>query len=372
MIKKAIIFFISAILLLTSCVNANQTEKTNNVDENVPQIYELNLPIAERDGQDMKGAFTVAGNYFYFEGEDGIIYQAPTDNPEAKKAVYELPYWTYGDGYVYASLETVDNHAILSYHQGGAVMGSNERIKINEDGTNEILNSGYSIRKVFGKFTVYVSQDVPPYQNNMAIKKANSKDYINIGSPDYIYGWTWSGNGGGKSNDLYMIGDEIYVLAYYKPMEEIGTTGIHKVNIKTGETTRLCEESAIKFNILDDIIYFIDNDRILYKLQLGQNTAEKLLDYRVNDFVVLNHQIYYVSKKSLELFKLGDNNSVNPDAKVKLLYIEDGYVVCSFESNNITAYKTMVFDEEGNIIFSTPESMKYVKISNNKIYYIKN
>jgi len=64
-------------------------------------------------------------------------------------------------------------------------------------------------------------------------------------------------------------------LAYYKPHEEFGTTGIHKVNIKPGETIRLCDESTKKFIIIDDIIYFIDMDGYLYKMQLGQRTVEK-------------------------------------------------------------------------------------------------
>jgi len=53
----------------------------NNSKSSGPQISEVRLPITIRDNGDFIGAFTVAGNYFYYEGENGIIYQAPLDNP---------------------------------------------------------------------------------------------------------------------------------------------------------------------------------------------------------------------------------------------------------------------------------------------------
>lgn len=336
---------------------------------------EVELPLAVRDGGSFIGDFIVAGKYYYYEGEKGIIYQSPIDNPSIRKNVYELPLWTYGNSYVYASLETVDDKAILSYHQGGASMGTDYKIILNEDGTNETFSEGYSNRRDFGNYIINVCQFVPPSQNNLSIKKVGEAEYKPIGDNNYIYGWTWSrtenSEGGGPSKDLYLIGDDIYVLAYYKPRSENGTTGIHKVNINTGETTRLCEESAVKFIICDDTIYFMDIEGYLYKLPLDGNMAEKLTDFTVSDFTVLNHVVYYVSadNKGHELFKLGQSSSLNPGGIVKSLNIQDGYVASSFEKSSNSKFKVMILNSEGKEVFKSSIAVKKVIINDNQVFY---
>jgi hypothetical protein len=336
---------------------------------------EVELPLAVRDGGSVIGDFIIAGKYYYYEGEKGIIYQSPINNPSERKNIYELPLWTYGDSYVYATLETVDNKAILSYHQGGASMGTDFRIILNEDGTNETFSEGYLNKKDFGDYTVIAYQYFPPSQNNLSIMKDCEVEYRPIGDNNYIYGWTWSraenSEGGSPSKDLYLIGDDIYVLAYYKPRSESGTTGIHKVNIKTGETTRLCEESAVKFIICDDIIYFMDIEGYLYKLPLGGNKAEKLTDFNVIDFNVLNHIVYYVSAddKGHELFKLGQTSSLNPGGIVKSFNIQDGYIACTFEKSSNSKFKVMILNSEGKEVFKSSIAVKKVIVDDDQIFY---
>lgn len=336
---------------------------------------EVELPLAVRDGGSVIGDFIVAGKYYYYEGEKGIIYQAPTNNPSERKNVYELPLWTYGDSYVYATLETVDDKAILSYHQGGASMGTDFKIILNEDGTNEIFSEGYSNRRDFGDYIINVCQFVPPSQNNLSIKKSGEAEYKPIGDNNYIYGWTWSrtenSEGGSPSKDLYLIGDDIYVLGYYKPRSESGTTGIHKVNIQTSETRRLCEESAVKFIICDDIVYFMDTEGYLYKLTLGGNTAEKLTDFNVSDFTVLNHIVYYVSTddKGHELFKLGQSSSLNPGGTVKSLNIQDGYVASTFEKSSNAKFKVIILNNEGKEVFKSSIAVKKVIVNDGQVFY---
>jgi hypothetical protein len=336
---------------------------------------DVELPLAVRDGGSFIGDFIVAGKYYYYEGEKGIIYQSPTNNPADRKNVYELPLWTYGDSYVYASLETVDDRAILSYHQGGASMGTDFKIILNEDGTSETFSEGYSNRRDFGDYIINVCQFVPPSQNNLSIREAGEAEYKPIGDNNYIYGWVWSrtenSEGGSPSKDIYLIGDDLYVLAYYKPRSEYGTTGIHKVNIQTGETTRLCEESAVKFIICDDIIYFMDNEGHLYKLPPGGNIAERLTDFNVSDFTVLNHIVYYVSAddKGHELFKLGQSSSLNPGGIVKSLYIQNGYVASTFEESSNSKYKVMILNSEGKEVFKSPIAVKKVIVDDDQVFF---
>lgn len=361
------------------------------------KVTEVKLPVArKRDFHN--GAFTVAGDYFYYEGEKGIIYQTPIDNPSVKKSVYELPMWTYGDSYVYPSLETDETRnfgygiAMLTYHQGGATMGADYKIILNDDGTNETFAVGYLNRKVFGDefgdITVDVSHFPPPFPNNLTMKREGEEEFKAIGSADYVYGWVKNveysrsddlhKTGGeiiafayGRSNDLYKIDDEIYLLAY-KFNDEKATTGIHRVNINAGEIIRICEEAVQRFMIEGNMIYFMDIEGYLYKISLVDgNKAEKLTDFVVSDFTVLNNIVYYVSveDKGLELFKLGESNSVNPGGRVRELVNTEGYVYCIFEES--TTYKFIVFTKTGLQIFKTNANIRFVSINQNRLFYHK-
>lgn len=343
------------------------------------KVTEVKLPVAgKRDFH--KGAFTVAGDYIYFEGEKGIIYQTPIDNPSVKKAVYELPMWTYGDSYVYPSLETDETRnfgngiAMLTYHQGGATMGTDYKIILNDDGTNETFAVGYLNRKVFGdtfgNITVDVSHFPPPFPNNLSMKREGEEEFKAIGSADYVYGWV-KNIGQSRSDDLYKIDNEIYLLAY-KFNDEKATTGIHRVNINTEETVRICEAAVRKFMIERDMIYFMDIDGYLYKISLDDgNNAEKLTDFTVSDFTVLNNIVYYVSveDKGLELFKLGESVSVNPGGRVQELVNKEGYVYCIFEDS--AHYKFIVFTKTGLQIFKTNANIRFASINQNRLFYHK-
>lgn len=353
----------------------------NGLAINNPSNYEINiskvnLPVIVRDDLFDKNKFTVAGDYFYYEGKNGIIYQAPIEKPNERKAIYELPLWTYGDSYVYADLKTVNNKAVLSYHQGGAVMGTDYEIILHEDGTNEIFSEGYVTLKEFGDLTVKASNYLPPSSNNLSIKFRDESEFRSIGNPDYIYGWTWhyseSGSGGGQNDDLFMVGDELYLLAYYKPREKQGTTGIHKVNIKTGETVRVCEESARHFIIYENNIYFMDDDGYLYKLPLYEKEAKRLTDFPINNFTVLGNEVYYITNedKGYELFRLGDKTSLNSGGSVKRIINKEGYISFIFDTKNSSADKMMVINLDGDIVYKTNANVIFSDINDNSVYYI--
>lgn len=336
---------------------------------NILEVSKVNLPVVDR-GDFYNNKFIAAGDYFYYEGDKGIIYQAPIVNPSARKAVYELPMWTYGDSYVYPSLDTLKGEAMLFYHQGGASMGTDYRIILNDDGTNKVFSTGYRNKVDFGDVIIDVSHGVPPHRNNLSIKKQGEEEYKPLGNPDYKYGWV-NIVGSSPSVDLYKIDNEIYILANIYDDGDKGTTGIHKVNINTGETIRICEESAKQFIIEDNMIYFMDLEGYLYKITVDGNKAEKLTDFTVSNFTVLNNFVYYVTEddKGLELFKLGDSASVNPAGRVKkLVNSDDGYVYCIFE--NDSPYKLIVFNKDG-AVFKTNSNIRFAWIDNNRLFYQK-
>jgi len=262
------------------------------------------LPIVTHEtGQ--KGAFTMAGDYFYYEGANGIIYQVPVNAPASAKKVYELPDMSYKSiaNYDYfTSLKTENGKAFLSYHTGGATMGSDHLIWLKDDGTYEVLDSGYSLMKIYDNYTVRVEQRGPFFAENLQIKKNGEKDYVNVGKSNFSYGMYIykdvynNSRAATPSKDLYLIGDEIYVLGYYGYFLENTddqTTGIYRVNINSNEQARLCDNEVTSFKILDDTIFFADQNNFIYKVPLAGGKAERLVDEAVNSYEVLEGKLYY-------------------------------------------------------------------------------
>jgi hypothetical protein len=107
--------------------------------------------VAKREYESTPGSATVTDQYIYYENQKGQIIQAKLADPSQMKTVYQLPVWSYGNGeYVYPNLYVENGTAYLKYHQGGAVMGSDWLIRLNDDGTTDELQKSYTRTKTFG------------------------------------------------------------------------------------------------------------------------------------------------------------------------------------------------------------------------------
>lgn len=345
-----------------------------------PLAGQTTLPIVTRENGE-KGAFTLAGDFFYYEGANGIIYQAPIENSIHAKSVYQLPEaGFYGSNtYVDAFLKTKNKMALLSYHTGGPTMGSYHNIWLKEDGTFEEIDSGNSVMEIFDEYQIRINQGVPPFKNNLQIKKYGENDYNSIGNPDYIYGWIWRLDGITKSshnvirsNDLYLIDDNVYVLGYYDKVNFGSIPGIYRININNNETIRLCGNEATSFKIVDDKIYFTDQNQYIYQVPLSGGKAELLVKEAVGLYDVLGGKLYYSLKdKNYQLYIYGSDESVNPEGILKNLENQNGYMVAVFDKSSKSQYKMMIFNDSGKMIFKTIENILLVRIENGKIVFVK-
>ncbi len=336
---------------------------------------QLTLPIVTLpDGE--KGAFTMAGNYFYYQGEKGKIYQASASNPADRREVYQLTE-SYYFGYEYglSSLHTDNGKAILKYHSGGATMGSDHIVWLKEDGTTEDIDHGYSAIRIYDDYTVRVDHWVPPIADNLQIKKQGEDEYTNVGDPECYFGRFFLGDGQGLSSrpsqDLYLIDEEIYVLGYYQDKNLPTTTGIYRVNIHSGKTERVCEEEAAGFKIADDMIYFTDRNQYLYRVSVSGGQAELLIDQAVSQYEVLQGRLYYALAGTGQLFALGNEESINPGGQLKKLEIQNGYLTAIFKKESESPYKMMIIDKKGQVLYKTMENILLVRIENGKVIFVK-
>jgi hypothetical protein len=324
------------------------------------------------------GAVIAAGQYYYYSGPDGGIYQAPVTNPENAKKIYQLPMWSYGDSYVPYGLTKKDGEAWLTYHQGGALMGSDHYIRLKPDGTCEEVEVGYLTFRTFGDISVKIHQGVPPGRNNLMIKYAE-REYERVGNPDYLYGWDWEQRedsaGGSPSKDLYLKDDNIYVLAVNKA-KDTDESRIHRVNIHTGETSRVSDLRVRSFKMDEENIYCVSEGK-LYKIPINEG-AENQLETTGPvsgefDIQVLDGIVYYVNSQDSELYKVGTDQSLNPAGKVNGLKLEENYLVCTFKEENNNPYRIIVFDKSGKVVFKTSDvaQIKNISIDNGWLFYVE-
>jgi hypothetical protein len=237
---------------------------------------QITLPIVTReDGE--KGAFTLAGNYFYYEGLKGAIYQTPVQSPSDKKKVYQLPEADSGARYVYASLRTENGRALLSYPtEGVAAAGMDHLIWLKEDGSSEEIKTG-------GKQA-----------------------------------------GGEQSSDSVTTGDMLYFT---------GSDGsLYREPIKGGQREKLADGSVGQFNVLNGKVYYSlknkNNQLYLYGNEESVNPGGKLKSLEnQNGYMVAIFDKASDSQYKMMIFDGGGNLIYKTIENVLLVRIENGKVV---------------------------------------------
>ncbi len=281
------------------------------------------------------------------------------------------------DGYVFASLYADGNQAYLKYHTGGAIMGSDHLIKLNEDATALEVDNGYSNYKKFDAYTVRVEQGFPPSNDNIQTKKNSEVKFVKIGNPEFTYGLFIKHESTQTSaqgnDDLYLIDGDVYVLGYEGLPDDLaaGTTGIYKVNIETNATSRLCSEEAQSFKIVEDMVYFLDGNSWLYRVPLSGGKAVLLVNKPVKRYQIMNKNVYYAFTEDALLRVLGRSDSINRGGKLINLAQQGNYLMATFENRSTPAYKLIVFDQEGTIRYKTYENFDLVGIHNDAVVIIK-
>lgn len=149
------------------------------------------------------------------------------------------------------------------------------------------------------------------------------------------------------------------------------TTGIYRVNINTNEQVRLCDNEVASFKIVNDIIYFADQNHFIYKVPLAGGKAELLVDKAVDLYEALEGKLYYSLKDNNQLYVYGNEESVNPGGILKSLEVQNGYMVAIFDKNSESQYKLIIFNDSGKVLYKSIENVLLVRIENGKVVFVK-
>ncbi len=272
-----------------------------------PQIKDAGLPdYAASNG------FAVYKGYYYFaetEGAQNHIYRSPVSNPGDKKHIYAYEYSTSYGNNTLLGFNVRDDALWLNYHTGGATMGSDHYVKLNEDGTAEKDFSGYIDFTSTPLGRVIINYGVPPFGNNLYLVPpgqsypSENMPNMQIGNPSMMYGWSiLPSEGGGISygrGSLEVAGASVYVLGSPYPVTDANraeANRIWKIDLKSGKQTAVTAGGISRFTLTEDgqILYVKAADGLLYASDLnGQQEMLLSGEHKVDRYYLVGDTVFF-------------------------------------------------------------------------------
>ncbi|MDD4779936.1 MAG: WG repeat-containing protein [Tissierellia bacterium] len=296
------------------------------------------------------GEFILFGDYIYYAGNKGAIYKATLDNLQNYKKIYDLPlndvYFPEGT-YAYPYFENRDGKIYLTYHIGGASMGSSYEVKINSDDT--------------------VSEPV-----SVGIGVAPSPVFFN----GYALDWSSTENSRGFRMPRYKTENFDYLIAFRENVEN-DLSRIYKLNKTTNEITLVSEKPTSAFKYRDGSIYFISNDNKLYGFKVSDDIVKTISNGPVYNFYtsgnesfeVINGHVYYQNSYDDKIYKEGIKEPLNSGEECYSINRTGEYVVLKFKAAVPNSYRTIIYNKEGKEILKTPKTMQIISTDSNRIAY---
>lgn len=151
-----------------------------------------------------------------------------------------LPIDYLNDAPVSASLSTQDNRILMSYHIGGATMGTYVTELYNYDGEQYVKIDGYESIAFDNHGNIVKTLQFPPAQNNLSISYDTGKTWTSIGDADYFYGSVTENNDSISYapadlsiRDGYVYTTAVYDINHEKSSDPLVTHAV-RISIKTG------------------------------------------------------------------------------------------------------------------------------------------
>ena len=141
---------------------------------------------------------------------------------------------------VNASLSTQDDRILMSYHIGGAIMGSFITDLYDMDGKKLSSISGYDAIAISGDIVV-ITDHFMPTPNNLSISYDSGKTFTKFGDKDWYYGGALTEDGGYTTSvyssleirDGYVYTTAVYDIDHEKSDDPLVTHAV-RISVKTG------------------------------------------------------------------------------------------------------------------------------------------
>jgi len=287
--------------------------------------------------------------YVFYRGDSGNIYRAPVYSPGQAELLFTLQ----GDndyskdGYAFFYPKAYKDIAILQQHTGSASMGNSSSTVILPDGNTEQFDYDVSAYESVGEYDIVLG-----YGSGVGIwsyfeSRFKNEEFRSLGEDGYLYGLFSSSNESGTglvaAPDLAVIGDYVFIIAQFTGGEVYSPPGIYKIELRTGKTERVIPETAFRFRVIGDSIFFKGEGDQIYKFVIEGGQVEKVADNIINNFPFPDGEEYFTT--------------IN------------GYSIAKVYLPETDKYQGIVIDKEGNIYKSaTEDNIKFIAVYNGAIW----
>ena len=330
------------------------------------------------------------GEYVYYAADAGRIMSTPLNDIAHAKEVFQLPIDDFlGDYYCRPTIFERDGKVFLSYHLGGASMGSSYLYLL--EGTNEARKLDSSTSKILLLADKQFRLHLGSMPGSMNLFMMVDDQWQSLGDENYIYGYNWSilpsGNGSGTPTDCfyYDSGEYLYTLGFNlaKAQDPAEKNGIFRINISTNENLRItpADLQIAYFTADDSYIYYCD-DFNFYRYDLKTSDHELFCTFssdgqKVESFAALNGSLFVKTSDNSAFSKLwlieanGEFHFLDNTSYIADFAVKDGYLVAVCKAVAETAPRLLVFNEKGSIAFQSYDgcNLSSVAIKNKTIYY---
>jgi hypothetical protein len=254
-------------------------------------------------------------------------------------------------------------------------MGSEEFVKIGDDGKAELMHSGkLDFRDTpYGTLIVLLGASAFEGGNLFLSPVGQDKTILkNVGDPGVNYGVHVTYSGGGETSipdsSTTVIGDDVYVLASHGQFD---LNKIYKINLKTNKNDKIVDTSLSWFRIINNKLYYVkDEDNALYSSALDGTGEMKLSHHAVSWFDIIDGNVFYTTKKEANRFELYQANPNGEDPLVWTTPVADVQVlndrlVCRFGDND--DYGVVLLDGSGRLQLKVADPISHALTSDEGI-----
>ncbi|MBE1447416.1 DUF5050 domain-containing protein [Paenibacillus sp. OAS669] len=339
-----------------------------------PQLQTIGLPAdaGENDVALYKG-------YIYFvetTGTTNHIYRAPLQQPSNKEEMYSYSIQTSQGLQKQVSFQIRDNALWFTYHLGGGIMGHDEFVKIGDDGKAELVHQGYLDFRETPLGTLIMNLGASAFEGgNLYLSQPGEEKMSGkrVGDADLMYAVMSDGISLGAPRDaaslLAVHGEDVFVLASRSSSD---TNKLYKINLKTNKTEKIIDFGVSRFRIIDNKLYYVkDEDGRLYSSALdGTGGETSLSDHAVSWFDSIGGNVFYTTKKEANRFELyqADPNGEDPrvwTTPVAGVQVLNDRLVCRFGEQD--DYGVVLLDGSGRLLLSVADPISRVLTSDNGI-----
>lgn len=309
--------------------------------------------------------FAIDSQYLYYQGKNGEIYQRPLSaisDSAKRKTVAQIPYEDdYFKGYPFTALYEENGDVYYQYHSGGATMGGNYLYKISGNQNAQLIlkrtNDAYTGFDGFGIRTF--GPAVGSTGTGMMYVDENGTMKL-LGPEQYKYK---------VQADSY----DAARMRIYVTTQNYNDSALCELDLKTGELNKLSDSAHENYDVTEDAIYY----QALQKLfVLDLNTKEERVVATSSDFIyqytATDKGVFFASPEHQNALSFwnkdtGTTTLINSEFAVTKLYSQNGYVVVNFEEKPDNQHRLLVFDENGNQVFSSMDVADKAVINNNGV-----